>query len=159
MSIFNAIMTKIFQHPGAQEQRPERQGQQAQGHASQIPLAQQQMQGQPQSSPAPQQVAEAMGVPQTQPQNSPPPPRSVDVQAVLARMSRDSGQRLKWDESIVDLLKLLRFDSSLAVRRELARELGYTGSADDSTAMDLWLHRQVMQKLARNGATVSPDMM
>ena len=58
-----------------------------------------------------------------------------------------AGQKLNWRTSIVDLMKLLDIDSSLAARKELATELGYTGDMNDSAAMNIWLHRAVMQKL------------
>jgi len=65
---------------------------------------------------------------------------------------------LNWRTSIVDLLKLLGLDSSLAARKELASELHYTGSTEDSAAMNMWLHKQVMQKLAENGGKVPDDL-
>ncbi|MBW6401242.1 DUF3597 domain-containing protein [Roseomonas sp. HJA6] len=83
----------------------------------------------------------------------------VDVAAVLSGMEAASGQKLDWRHSIVDLMKLLGIDSSLPARRELARELGYAASTDDTAAMNVWLHRQVMQKLAENGGRVPPDLM
>ncbi|WP_294640677.1 DUF3597 family protein, partial [uncultured Aureimonas sp.] len=63
-----------------------------------------------------------------------------------------------WRHSIVDLLKLLDLDSSLSARQELAKELGYTGDHNDSAAMNTWLHRQVMTKLAANGGTVPAEL-
>ena len=87
-----------------------------------------------------------------------PPRDAVDVMAVLAGMEAASGQKLDWRHSIVDLMKLLGIDSSLPARRELARELGYTASTDDTAAMNVWLHRQVMTKVAENGGTVPPEL-
>ena len=55
-------------------------------------------------------------------------------------------------------MKLLNLDSSLASRKELAKELGYTGSTDDSATMNIWLHKQVMRKLAENGGKVPADL-
>jgi hypothetical protein len=69
-----------------------------------------------------------------------------------------AGQPLNWRESIVDLMKLLGLDSSIAARKELARELDYTGSTEDSAAMNVWLHRQVMMKLAENGGTMPASL-
>lgn len=80
----------------------------------------------------------------------------VDVESVLNNMSGASG--LNWRTSIVDLLKLLSLDSSLASRKELAEELNYTGDTGDSAAMNIWLHRQVMNKLAANGGKVPADL-
>ena len=83
---------------------------------------------------------------------------AFNVAAVLAEMQAKSGQALNWRQSIVDLMKLLGIDSSLAARKELAKELGYSGSTDDSAAMNIWLHKQVMTKLAANGGKVPDDL-
>ena len=80
----------------------------------------------------------------------------VDVEAVLNNMA--GAASLNWRTSIVDLLKLLSLDSSLDSRKELARELNYTGDTGDSASMNIWLHRQVMNKLAANGGTVPADL-
>jgi hypothetical protein len=82
----------------------------------------------------------------------------VDVEQVLNNMSQASGQTLNWRTSIVDLLKLLGLDSSLQARKELASELGYSGDTSDSASMNIWLHRQVMNKLAANGGKVPADL-
>jgi hypothetical protein len=82
----------------------------------------------------------------------------VDVEAVLNNMQQQSGQQLNWRTSIVDLLKLLGLDSSLQARKELAAELNYTGDTNDSATMNIWLHRQVMNKLAANGGKVPADL-
>lgn len=78
----------------------------------------------------------------------------VDVAAILDRELAETGQTLNWRQSIVDLMKLCGMDSSLHHRQELAKELGYEGDTDDSAAMNVWLHKQVMQKLAENGGQV-----
>jgi hypothetical protein len=83
---------------------------------------------------------------------------SVDVEAVLNERASTNKQKLNWRTSIVDLMKLLNLDSSLASRKELAKELGYTGSTDDSATMNIWLHKQVMRKLAENGGKVPADL-
>jgi hypothetical protein len=85
-------------------------------------------------------------------------PQPVDVEAVLSGMAAQNSQKLDWRHSIVDLMKLLGLDSSLSARQELARELGYSGATDGSAEMNIWLHRQVMQKLAENGGRV-PDSL
>ncbi|TPG49513.1 DUF3597 domain-containing protein [Roseomonas nepalensis] len=82
----------------------------------------------------------------------------VDVEAVLKDMASKNAQPLNWQTSIVDLMKLLGLDSSLANRKELAGELGYTGSTDDSASMNIWLQKQVMQKLAENGGKVPESL-
>ena len=73
---------------------------------------------------------------------------------MLTKLAKESKEKLEWRTSIVDLMKLLQLDSSLAARKELAHELHYTGSTGDSAAMNVWLHRQVMIKLAENGGNV-----
>ncbi|MDJ0389870.1 DUF3597 domain-containing protein [Roseomonas sp. E05] len=78
----------------------------------------------------------------------------VDVEAVLTEMAEKNPQKLDWRHSIVDLMKLLGLDSSLENRKELAKELNYSGDTHDSAAMNIWLHKQVMQKLAENGGKV-----
>lgn len=82
----------------------------------------------------------------------------VDVDATLADVAAKKGQRLNYQTSIVDLMKVLDLDSSLTNRKELARELGYTGPTDGSAEMNTWLHREVMKKLAANGGKVSPEL-
>ncbi len=81
---------------------------------------------------------------------------SVDVTQVLDGM--DGGKGLDWRHSIVDLMKLLDMDSSLTARKELAHELSYTGDTDDSAAMNMWLHKEVMTKFAANGAKLPADL-
>jgi hypothetical protein len=67
-------------------------------------------------------------------------------------------QKLDWRRSIVDLLKLLKLDSSFAARKQLATELHYTGATTESAAMNVWLHREVMRQLAANGGKVPDDL-
>ncbi|MDP3171949.1 MAG: DUF3597 domain-containing protein [Polaromonas sp.] len=82
----------------------------------------------------------------------------VDVKALLDDMASKNSQKLNWKTSIVDLMKLLDLDSSLSERKELAQELGYTGDMNDSATMNIWLHKQVMNKLAANGGKVPADL-
>ncbi|MBO1908769.1 DUF3597 domain-containing protein [Microvirga sp. 3-52] len=82
----------------------------------------------------------------------------VDVEAVLTDLAAKKGQKLDWRKSIVDLMKLLDLDSSLDARKELAQELNYTGDTSDSAAMNVWLHKQVMAKLAASGGKVPDDL-
>jgi hypothetical protein len=89
----------------------------------------------------------------------PPPTPLVDVEAVLAEMAKANPQKLNWRTSIVDLMKLLGMESSLAERRELADELGFTGDKKDTATMNMWLHKQVMRKFAENGGTVPADLL
>ncbi|GBQ68448.1 hypothetical protein AA103196_1947 [Ameyamaea chiangmaiensis NBRC 103196] len=80
-------------------------------------------------------------------------PTPVDVDAVLNGLAAKSGQTLNWKESIVDLLKLLGLDSSLTARQQLATELHYTGDKNDTATMNVWLIKEVRQKLADNNGT------
>ncbi len=82
----------------------------------------------------------------------------VDVEAILSAKAQQAGQPLNWRSSIVDLLKLLDLDSSLQSRKELAQELHYSGDTGDSATMNIWLHRQVMNKLAENGGKVPAEL-
>ncbi|MES2939776.1 MAG: DUF3597 domain-containing protein [Pseudomonadota bacterium] len=82
----------------------------------------------------------------------------VDVEQVLNGMAANNGQKLNWRTSIVDLLKLLDLDSSLQARQSLADELHYSGDKNDSAAMNIWLHKQVMHKLEENGGKVPADL-
>jgi len=83
---------------------------------------------------------------------------AVDVEATLNTLARKNSQKLNWKTSIVDLLKLLELDSSMEARKSLAQELHYTGDMNDSAGMNIWLHKQVMTKLAENGGTVPDDL-
>jgi Domain of unknown function (DUF3597) len=131
MSIFGSIMSKIFGSHGAAAQP----GEQPVSSAA--------------SAPSPQ-------VSTSQP--SPTPQQPVDVAAVLTDLASKNPQQLNWRTSIVDLMKLLNLDSSLNARKELAQELHYTGDTNDSASMNVWLHKQVMQKLAENGGKVPDDL-
>lgn len=82
----------------------------------------------------------------------------VDVERILNDMAAKNPQKLNWRTSIVDLMKLLDLDSSLGARKELAQELNYTGDTSDSASMNIWLHKQVMKKLAENGGKVPADL-
>jgi hypothetical protein len=82
----------------------------------------------------------------------------VDVDAVLTRLAARKNAKLDWRASIVDLMKVLDLDSSLAARKELARELRYPGDMNDTAAMNVWLHRQVMTKLAEHGGKVPEQL-
>jgi hypothetical protein len=83
----------------------------------------------------------------------------VDVEAVLTAMAEKNPQKLNWRTSIVDLMKLVGMDSTLAERKELATELGYPGAKDGSAEMNIWLHKAVMKKLAENGGKVPAELM
>jgi len=86
------------------------------------------------------------------------PAQSVDVAAIVDKAAAAKKEKLEWRTSIVDLLKALDIDSSLAARKDLAKELGYTGDTNDSASMNVWLHKQVMAKLAANGGKLPPEI-
>jgi hypothetical protein len=88
-----------------------------------------------------------------------PPVAAVDVAAILDRMASESSQKLDWKHSIVDLMKLVGMDSSLSARRELAADLKYAGDTGDTATMNMWLHKEVMTKLAENGGKVPRDLL
>jgi 3-oxoacyl-ACP reductase-like protein len=82
----------------------------------------------------------------------------ADVQAIVAKLADEQDEDLNWKQSIVDLMKLLKLDSSLGARKQLAQELGYTGARDGSAEMNIWLHKQVMTKLAESGGKVPESL-
>jgi hypothetical protein len=77
-------------------------------------------------------------------------PQPRDVDDILTRIAARRRETLNWRRSIVDLLKLLNLDSSFAARQQLAQELGYSGRREESAAMNIWLHREVMRKLGES---------
>ncbi|POF63541.1 hypothetical protein CFR73_10645 [Novacetimonas maltaceti] len=135
MSIFGTIMSKIFGYSEAKAATPA---------AGAAPAAA--------ATPAAAAATPAAAAPAA-------PAAPVDVNAVLSAMAAKNPEKLNWQTSIVDLLKLLGLDSSFAARKELAAELHYTGDTNDSAAMNIWLQAQVLKKLAENGGKVSPDLM
>ena len=156
MSIFGSILGAIFGH--AQQQpstQPESHpaapggGQQRQAQAAQGKTAQSIQQAHP-----PQQQTGAG----SSPAQSAKPQQPVDVEAVLNKLKSDKHANLDWQHSIVDLMKLLDLDSSLSARQELAKELHYSGDMHDSASMNIWLHKQVMTKLAENGGKVPENL-
>ena len=84
---------------------------------------------------------------------------AVDVAAILNGLAAKNPEKLDWKHSIVDLMKLLGMDSSFAARKELAKDLNYTGDTNDSAAMNIWLQKQVMLKLSQNGGKVPPEFL
>ncbi|MCC8392254.1 DUF3597 domain-containing protein [Paraburkholderia sp. MMS20-SJTR3] len=152
MSIFSTILNKIFPHD-----HPANTGSAATTPGASSTAAAAAPASAPGSAAASNTGASTPSTAQaqaTRPSVTPMP--EVDVEAVLVKMQASSGQQLNWRTSIVDLLKLLGLDSSLEARKQLASELHYTGNQEDSAAMNVWLHRQVMQKLEENGGKL-PD--
>ena len=83
---------------------------------------------------------------------------TVDMAPILDKAVAAKGEKLEWRTSIVDLMKALDIDSSLNARKELAKELKFTGDMNDSASMNIWLHKQVMAKIAANGGVVPADL-
>ena len=140
MSIFGSIVSKIFHHGAAAAP--------AAAAAAAAPASA------PAAAPAaaPAVTTAAAGAAPVA------PAAPVDVEAVCNELAAKASQKLDWKHSIVDLMKLLDLDSSLTARKELATELHYTGDMNDSAAMNIWLHKQVMTKLAENGGKVPDDL-
>lgn len=110
------------------------------------------------TSPAP--APSVTATPSTATQPAPAPSSgTIDVEAVLDDAVKSKGQNLNWRESIVDLMKALGMESSLAERKELADELGYTGDKSDSATMNIWLHKALIKKLAENGGKVPANLL
>ena len=142
MSIFGSIREKIFGHHAATPDAA----------AAAVPTPTVQAASQPAATAPEPTAAPAMASPAA------PTAQPVDVAAILTDMASKNSQQLNWRQSIVDLMKLLGLDSGLDARKELAKELGYTADTSDSAAMNIWLHKQVMQKLAANGGKVPDDL-
>ena len=147
MGLFGTLMNKIFRAGANAEAPPDafKPGQSTQSRveaarAQGVPVAQ----AQPGAAPAPGATATAT---------------AVDIEEVLNRMAATSKEKLDWKHSIVDLMKLVDMDSSLADRKELAKDLNYTGDMNDSATMNMWLHKEVMRKLAENGGKVPADLL
>jgi 3-oxoacyl-ACP reductase-like protein len=139
MSIIGSIVSTIFGH----------------AHAASAPQAS------PQAAPAApaQSAPKPAAAPAAPAPGMPPQPAApVDVAAILNKLAAQSKEKLDWKVSIVDLMKLLNLDSSLTARKALADELHYTGNKNDTATMNIWLHKQVMQKLADNGGKVPDDL-
>ncbi|MGH6842833.1 MAG: DUF3597 domain-containing protein [Methylocella sp.] len=133
MSIFGTIMSKIL------------------GKAPDSPAVS------AQARPSTQAGGTANAPPSAPPPSSSPGP-AVDVAAVLDGLIAKTTEKLDWRHSIVDLMKVLSMDSSLAARKELAKELHYDGDTSNSASMNIWLHKQIMVKLAANGGKLPDDL-
>ena len=110
----------------------------------------------PSTATAPGASAPSAGTPAGSAAAKPIP--KADVEAILVKLADDQDEDYDWKRSIVDLMKLLKLDSGLGARKQLAQELGYTGALDGSAEMNVWLHKQVMTKLAESGGKV-PDSL
>jgi|SRR5262245_40306886 len=115
--------------------------------------------GSSKQAPGTVQAVSASAAPPLAPGAEPGKPISrSEVEAMIAKIADEQDEDLNWNESIVDLMKLLKLDSSLTARKQLAKELGYTGALDGSGAMNIWLHRQVMLKLTESGGNVPESL-
>jgi hypothetical protein len=148
MSLFETIKNVIFHNPMAPKGQPAPSGRAAAPAASNTSAT-----AAPVQAPRPAQPSAGGATPA-----STAPSQPVDVEAVLEGLNSKSAQKLNWRTSIVDLMKLVGLDSSLQHRKELATELGYTGDQNDSAAMNIWLHKAVMRKLAENGGRVPTSL-
>lgn len=149
MSIFGKIKDAIFGRKA-----------QASPKTQASPAAQASQRAQPgPATPPPAAPARAAPAAAPAPAAQPAAQQQVDVEAILEDLSAKSGQKLNWRTSIVDLMKLLGMESSLAERKELAQELGYTGPLDGSAEMNIWLHKRVLRELAANGGKVPQSLL
>jgi Domain of unknown function (DUF3597) len=130
VSIFGSIVSAIFGHSSSQ--------------APAAPAA---------ATDAAATPAAAQSAPTAAPAEAP-----VDVVAIMDNLASQATEKLDWRNSIVDLMKLINLDSSLTARKELAQELDYTGDMNDSASMNIWLHKEVMTKLAENGGKVPNEL-
>lgn len=140
MSIFGSIMGAIFGDGSAQASVP----------PTATPVG-----GAPESAPPPSSATTA---PATQDASAAPAPQTIDVAAIVDKAAALTGEKLDWRTSIVDLMKALGLDSSLSARKQLAHELNYTGDTGNSATMNVWLHKEIMTKLAANGGKLPSDI-
>jgi hypothetical protein len=101
----------------------------------------------------------AGGAPAVASSGSTSPAATVDVTAILDDLAAKNSEKLDWRRSIVDLMKLVDMDSSLASRKELAKDLNYTGDTSDSAKMNIWLHKEVIRKISENGGKVPKELL
>lgn len=147
MSIFGKIKDAIFGHAQAAQAAPASTPSPQASEATAQATA-------PAATPAPLTASPA---PQAAPSAS--AAAAVDVAPILDAAVKKSGQKLDWKHSIVDMMKALGMDASLAERKELAGELGYSGDTNDSATMNVWLHKALMKKLAENGGNVPAELL
>jgi len=110
-------------------------------------------------APAPAAAAPAASAAPAPAAPAPAAAASVDIVPILDAAAKKSGQKLDWRRSIVDLMKAVGMDASLAERKELAAELGYTGDTGDSAKMNMFLHKALMKRLSENGGKVPADLL
>jgi Domain of unknown function (DUF3597) len=132
MGLFANLLSKIFSHETAATSSP---------------------------APSPAGSAGAAAPSDSRTTQAPGPVAVVDVTAILDGLAAKNSEKLDWRNSIVDLMKLVGMDSSLASRKELAKDLNYTGDFGDSASMNVWLHKQVITKIAENGGKVPAELL
>ncbi|MEO7319401.1 MAG: DUF3597 domain-containing protein [Chthoniobacteraceae bacterium] len=137
MGMFSSLMSKIF------------------GQATTAPVVSKSAPAAVPAAASPTAAAPLSAAP-AQPVAVAPP---VDVAAILNDLAAKNSEKLDWKKSIVDLLKLVGMDSSLSARKELATELQYSGDQSDSATMNVWLHKEVLKKLAANGGKVPRELL
>lgn len=142
MGLLSNLMSKIFSHAGTTTAV-------ATGELSGGPAAAPSVPGaQPAAAPAASPAATPAA-----------PVKAVDVAAILDGLAAKNPEKLDWKKSIVDLMKLVGMDSSFKARKQLAQELNYTGDPNDSASMNVWLHKQVLTKIAENGGKVPQELL
>jgi len=141
MSIFGSIVSAIF--GSSAEAKP------AAPTASAAPSA---------STPSAPTASTAASAPAAGAPSAAAPISKAEVEALIAGIAAKRGGKYNWQQSIVDLMKLLDLDSGLGARKELAQELGYKGALDGSAEMNVWLHKQVMDKFAASGGKVPESL-
>ena len=152
MGLFKNLMNKIFK-AGGHAEAPTDAIQPGQWNESRVDAARR--------AGVPVGAAVPAGMQPTAPGTTPGATQQgpVDIAAILDGMAAKHPEKLDWKHSIVDLMKLVGMDSSLAERKELAQDLKYTGDMNDSASMNMWLHKEVMRKLAENGGKVPADLL
>lgn len=110
-------------------------------------------------APAASASAPAAEVIETVVAATPAVPADFDVSGYLNELRGQTAEKLDWTVSIVDLMKLVGMDSSLTARKELAKELGYGEDMKDSAKMNIWLHKQVMQQIAKHGGKLPAELI
>jgi len=138
MGLLSNLMSKIFSHSSVATVTT--------GGASAAPAA----------APSPASAQPAAAPPKAAPAG---PAKPVDIAAILDGLAAKNPEKLDWQKSIVDLMKLVGMDSSFKARKQLAQELNYTGDPNDSASMNVWLHKQVLIKISENGGKVPEGLL
>ena len=148
MGLLRNLISKIFSYAPATPTA-----------AASAPPAQPAVATQPTAAAAPPVSTAPAAAPTPMPSAPKPAPPVVDIALVMQGLAAKNPEKLDWKRSIVDLMKLVGMDSSLSARKELATELHYTGDMNDSASMNIWLHKEVLKKLAENGGKVPPELL